>query len=532
MTRGSSSLPRTCSQALLAGALLFLVPAATSAQQPLDIARTTAQQAEARGDLRAAYAAYLKAIQLVRQENKPEILADVSLKYARVCELGAAEDDPNVFPIDVAERVYREVIQIGTPPQRLLAQNNLGNLLLRQGKPSEALSILRQMDLSSLQPSERFVYEYNTARAFEATGNSTAAVELYQKVFTAQPAFEPAIEAAFRVLRLSRPAPVQSAAGLANLLVERGQAELVAPQVRKLLQVWAREREAQRLLAVLVRCYAEQSLDPATFEKSEWPVWNDVRARAPGLALAVRQVRSAFLDRLEPFFRSHMVPEVFSAWSGQEWKVKPFGLLLRSLGHHFRHGDPRAALARYSLAWSMNNEDVEAALYAADVLLNESRSVDPQGRQLDQFIDNLFMLKGEAYLGNDWLNILRLHTVLGTIFARQEKWGPADSPRSAVFQFVHALRAEDNYRRKNPGFPPAAGLHQQLGHAYLRLNRTQDALSEFIRAGEGFVKDSREEEAREMLTRAQALRITPDTRQHEKLKRLATDIDKLPRSRP
>jgi hypothetical protein len=154
-------------------------------------------------------------------------------------------------------------------------------------------------------------------------------------------------------------------------------------------------------------------------------------------------------------------------WAGFESDlVPPRRMDLREIAVSERVVDADA-LSRYALAWSVNRGDVSAALYAADVLMEHGSDEDPHGLLLNRFIEKLFTSKGEAYKSEDWLNILRLHTVLGTIYSRQKQWGTAGDPRSARFQFEHALQAEQRYRSQHPEFPRSPGLYAQLGEVYM-----------------------------------------------------------------
>lgn len=470
----------------------------------IQVRQAEARQAGMRGDWSKACALHREAVALARQETNKEALADASLKYARVCELSAAQDATGTASLDKAANTYREVTAIGTAPQKLLAQNNLGILLLRQGKAKEALQVLQEMSYLKVASSEGYVYAYNTARALEQTGDPTAAFKLYAEALQTQPAFEPAIDGAFRVLWKSAPQGLSDATYLAQQLIDRGEAERVTPRLRESLKVWGADPQLQRLLAQLVRCYAELSLDPAAFDKTEWPAMVPLIEGPSGRA--VREIRLAFAGPLEAAFYDRYELGPVRAWREEPWKAQPYSLLLRRLGDGYRrHGRFDDALARYALAWSLNPEDVEAALYAADLLQEEPKILDPENRLLNQFIEKLFESKAKAYLGNDWLNILRLHTVLGTIYVRQEKWGTPNSPRGALFQFEHALRAEKEYRAKNPKFPESPGLHAQLANVYLHLNRRGDAGEQYLAATEVYMKEGHGKEAREMLDRVRPI---------------------------
>src|SRR5260221_11651672 len=120
------------------------VPASTAQVPGANV--SLASRAEARGDLVSARKLYEKAIQLAEQNKDTRALSQAFLDYARVSELGAAEDSGGKFNLDDARAAYEKVIKIGTPTQVLHAENNLGVLLLKQGKADEALHFYKAMN--------------------------------------------------------------------------------------------------------------------------------------------------------------------------------------------------------------------------------------------------------------------------------------------------------------------------------------------------------------------------------------------------
>src|SRR6266849_11167840 len=143
----------------------------TDAQRDaVSTAQAEARKAETWGDWEKASKLHQQAFELAEQSGDREAQADASLKYARVCEWSATTTPNSNSRLSEAERSYRTVIDLGTPPQKRLAQNNLGALLLREEKNSEALRVLRNMSYQDVAAYERYVYDYNLGRAFEAAG--------------------------------------------------------------------------------------------------------------------------------------------------------------------------------------------------------------------------------------------------------------------------------------------------------------------------------------------------------------------------
>ena len=491
-------------------------PAAMAATTSVQRREGEARFSEGTADWSAAITLRQEAVEVARKENNPEALAEALLNYARVRERGAALAAIGPASLTEAAKAYSDIIAIGTPAQKLVAQNNLGTLYLLQKKPDEALQVLQSMSFENAGASDTYIYAYNTARALEQTRRPAQAFNLYAKALEAVPGFEPAINGAFRVARESGPTGLAFLIGLTGRLIERGQAERLVPPLRESLKDWATNPRLPLLLAQLVRCYAELSLEPAIFEKSEWP------AIAPLLdsriGLAVKEVRSAFSDSLPVTLYAPTEVGPIRAWRREPGQARSFGLLLRRLGDVYReHNNFNQALARYALAWSMNPEDVEAALYAADLLREQGLIVDPSGRVLELLIEYLFESKAQAYRSENWLNILRLHAVLGAIYVRQKRWGQPYEAKGALYQFEHALMAEGEYRAKNPNAPRSPGLYAELANVYLHLNRPADARKQYLAATEVYIRQNRGKEAREMLESAKSIRSD----------RSRSDLDKI-----
>ena len=515
---GAQERPHTEEQKKTAAARLAAQEATKEVKQATEATRSTehqsavvrakqdeARKAETLGDWNKASELHGQAVELARQTSDKQALADASLKYARASEWNAGKDPAGATKqLDEAKKSYRLVIEAGTQAQKRVAQNNLATLLLRQKKPQEALELLRTMSYGDVPTSERYVYLYNTARASEQAGDTASALKLYSEALGSQPGFDPAIEGIFRVAWRSGPQGRSAVVSIGQRLLDGRQSASLLPRLHESLRVWDGDPQLQELLALLVRCYTNLAMEPDAFEKAEWPLLRGLTSGPSGTA--VEEIRLAFLGRLTPRFYEPFEQGPVHAWRGSSWKEESYSALLSRLGDYYRNRDSFGdALARYALAWSVNRGEASAALFAADVLLEHSPDVDPHGTLLNQFIEKLFMSKGEAYKSDDWLNILRLHTILGTIYNRQKKWGTAGDPRGARFQFEHALQAEQKYRSQHPEFPRSPGLYVQLGEVYIASNLQKDAGQQFLAAADVYIREGHSEEAREALDRVRSI---------------------------
>lgn len=449
--------------------------------------------------------------------------AQAALSYARTLESEATPEAARSRLPEV-KATYQEVITLGTPAQRIEAQNNLAVFSLRAGEPKDALRLLESIDAGTLGPEERQIYEYNYARALEQSGKGQEAYERYVKVLEKDPAFEPAITGAFRVLRSSSVPRIREAVQLTSSLLSKGQQEATGEELRQVLELWSKESEAQELLAVFLDYYRQSNLTLENFRSKESPWLRALAERNPSLAPAIKEIAVAAEGEM-PILVDHQEARLFfPAWSRGPSKEE-FSSFLKMVGDWYDHAEkPRPALARYAAAWAVNPLNTDAALYAGVILSDHSLTLDPTGRLLDRLTRGLFIHKGMAYQGSDWVNILRLHTVLGSIFEKQGRWGPTGNSHSAIFQWTHALRAEDEVRRQNPEFPPSPGLYLHLGECHERLGDSQQAWNNYVKASTAFLKASKPEDATRALERARSLPLTLSPGQERTIHQLEEEI--------
>jgi tetratricopeptide (TPR) repeat protein len=396
-------------------------------------------------------------------------------------------------------------------------------LALREGKSGEAVALLSEVDVNSLEPEQRYLFNYNYGRALELSGNASEAYKRYSQVLEEQPEHEAAREGAFRVL--SRPPRIAEAASLAERLLAKGEREPVVREVRGLLVSFSADPEAQRLLAVLLRYYAGSRFEPAKFQAAEGKTLAMLSERGSRLESAASQVVAAVKGELPIFVERGRAFAYFSGWTGEEWKTQPFSQFLKACGDAFDRAEkPRDALARYSAAWALDPGNTDAALYAALILSDHSFEPAASRQLLDRLTEGIFQDKMAAYRRLDWVNILRLHSVLGTLYEKQGKWGPASDPRSAVFQWTNALRAESEVRREKPNFPPSPGVYLHLATCYQRLGEPETAWGAYIKAGYAFLGISKTEDAAAALERSRALRIAMTPEKQDAARKLESAI--------
>jgi Tfp pilus assembly protein PilF len=417
---------------------------------------------------------------------------------------------------------------------RLLATNNYGAFLLRTRRPEKAAAVLRPIEAeiaaSKAPPEAQARYFFNLAQAFERMDEPRKddAFSRYVRVVKLDAAMTSASQSASS-MALGAGSP---SSGIAMSL-ELVNAQLVQKDfvgadalMREACNRgdWVRDPAYSSLLTGVVRYFTAAAMSPDTFARAWKGILEGVQRWSAGADLVRTQaVLTVYSGTVPLLLDRYETPLPFSGWRSSAADAETFSAFTKMVGDWYGRqateqkegaGSLRAALQRYGLAWNISS-NVDAALYLANLLLERSADVDPSGEVLAQFIDRTFSAKGEAYVGNDWADVVRLHTVLGTIFERQKRWGPEYNPRSAVFQWRHAIQAQQHLGAKEP---PA--LHERLATAYEGLARPNLAWSERVAAAQGYLTGQRTEEACQQLQRAAAIKYQPTAKESERLLKL------------
>jgi tetratricopeptide (TPR) repeat protein/peroxiredoxin len=496
---------------------------------------------------RGEYSEALKEFQNARGEASRAGLqhaqAEAMIQAAQTHQDRFSRNTANTDDLNQAVKHYESAIKIASPAQVAQAKNNLGTLHLKNKDFAQAVRVLSEVDRARIPPDERFVYDFNLGRARDLSGSASEAYLCYVRAVEANPKFTPAAERAFENLRQSkRGNNVVEALRLAEILLKSVQSELAASEAFKCLDAWGEKPDADRLLTILVRHYAVTSLAPDRFLKDAWPQLKELQKRRPTLDRILEEIHIAFAGDFGPAitepFAAPMTP--FAAW----WRLgenyppgkKAFPELLKKIGDWYyqptdadgKSRDAAKALARYTAAWSLDGQNTEAALFIAAVLRDHPR-LDPANELYHRLIEALFQVKGALYQNHpdtatDWANLMRMHFLLGSIFESDRKWGSESEPKSAIYQWSFALRAEDELRKRDKNYPPTPGLHQHLGQAYKATNERKKSLEQFLCEAEESAELGDLQAARSALVNASDLGVGLDPKQVARLDRVVARI--------
>lgn len=494
-------------------ATAFLTPATASAQEAREEWRqdqVEARQSATAGDKERAIALYDEA---TKEAPNEQVRAELLVELGNVS--GRRRPVTEVEQTEILEQsadAFKAAMEIATGKVRLQAANNYASQLLRLDRAGEAVDVMRKLwsefRNSALDPlaSSRSLYTY--ARALEDNGYREEAVEFYSQSLRADPEFGAAKRALARMAldSDSESAGIPELLRLTMGLIERGECESALEYLRDglLIDHWRYNSEYPRLAAQLVRALTEARTSPEEYEEE----WREDLQPLPLPRLA--DVDSIYLESLPVTLDQYEVRDRFGPWDAQG-EPELLSSFLKMVGdHHFRGKRLEMALGRYTSAWVLDTTNMEAGLYLVNLLSSNGDVVDPNGYLLDQFIDLAFSEKGEAYLGEDWASILKFHTILGTLFERQEIWGPAYQARTAAFQWSHALAAHARLVELGADVPNALpSVRVRLARAFEETDDQAETWKQRVLAAKEYMSLGRPAAALSMIETAQALNYIP-----------------------
>ncbi len=509
-----------CSGVVVVSVLLAVLPSAAQ-ETSADIATElrAAAVADAAGDYAAAAAAYREALRRASAAGVPaSVRVDVSLNYAQTIEAWRrAEPDRPMCDEDgrataaagqdacdvLLTTLYESAVRDSTGAQATLARNNFGTWLLRRERYADALSVLSKMDVSA-DSERRTVYGYNQARALELTGRTSEALQRYMNLTASDPTFSPSADGAARVLRAASAPDAKTCSALVTTLLAKGQTDAAERVTRRLLSGPVTGAWGGALLGLRLRYSVAARLDRERLRTeqtylSSLAADSEVRQQVANVDRVLRDGKLPLIthdDEAQDTFRMRSTPAV----------IEPFAAFVKYVGDLFSdEGHYQQALHRYLLAWQLDANHGESAVYAA-ALIRSHPDVDPRQEALDALLTDIFDRKGMFIAERDWPNSLRMHVVLGSIFEKLERWGPETNPRSALFQWKAAIDDENRMRQANRTLSPSPGLYQSLAEAYGRSGDRASAATYFERAARAFTEIGRPEDASRVARLAASMR--------------------------
>jgi tetratricopeptide (TPR) repeat protein len=437
---------------------------------------------------------------------------------------------------DALSADVRAVVAGESAEQRVVVRNNVGALFLDINQPAEALKYLRPIegDLPAVKASLRYRCAYNLARAYELTKDDESAYRSYLVALRARQGFNPAQAGIGRILDRREQSSVAGAVRGADDLIKAGDLDLANWHLHAALERLKDDREAPQLLAALVRCYLAVDLDPARYAGDEQERL-DAYQKSAVLDPPIEELDHAFGGKVKPAIDVEG-KDRFAWWGNSAYRAS-FAELLRKIGDHdAATGRPEDALARYLAARRVDPRNVGSIVAAFEILLNNGSTLDPDGKLRERLTDRTFSQKVELYAipgktTQDWIELLRLHTVLATVYERSpdagRNWSP-DNPRGAAFQWRNAVRVDDRIRQDDPAFPPSTAIYERCRNCFRQADRVGILFSEYLTLAENDIRLKKREAARVACDNAGKVadELTPN--QMERLKAIRARVEALP----
>jgi tetratricopeptide (TPR) repeat protein len=448
--------------------------------------------------------------------------------------------------IDKAIVSFQHAIDNGTKDQIVRASNGQANAFLAQGQHKKAIEVLEKCnatvgDAWSMANGQRYVLQYNLARAYDLDGDAAKALSGYRQAIQSNPSFTMASDRAVALVRKeSAKLDIRKDVyPLGQRLITQGNSKQARDIGLEVLRGSPRSsKEADHGMALIVHSYAKTT-NLAEALKNDEKMLIGVKESGYGDAVdELYKAGSSVLPVVVQRPRTRTVPGFgwFSSRERDEVVSAAFATFVIRAAQPFaamREGvmdNPRQALARYLLAYSIGNSS-DGAERAAWVLSKSFKQLDDHAQIYDQLVRTFLDEKGLLYqirykTKPDWENILRMHFLLGTLFESKGEWGDETKRDSAIYQWQHAVAAEAKVREFGDGKEYSApGLHEHLGNAYLETKQPDKALTSYLTAGETYLKRGEKDKAREILMQVTKLIPAFDANQRQLIETYAKKLD-------
>lgn len=469
-----------------------------------------------------------------RQSSDPVIRNTGAIKAGETrVEQARTDKNKKAELLDRAAQDFKQVVkdENATPKQRANAYNNLATVYLNQHKTQEALDALKACDKSQIDKNFVHVVHYNQGIACEQNNNATGAFLAYRDALRSNPSFYRAADRAIELIKqpATKAEALPAACDVGRTLLVQG--DLVRAKYLGLTIIQGQDRwgpQASWGLEIVLGTYARIDRSPADFRKDEES--NLGKIRKAGFQEAADEIQRAYEDKLElnvqrPGSRE-VRPFFWFSSSQRDPKVRgAFVLLLNHAGDSYavsKEGrDPKQALARYLAAYAIDGNST-GAKNVAWIISNFSGEIG-DSRVYDRFVNALMDEKGSLYAiqnksREDWVNILRLHLLLGMMFESRGQWGSESTRDSAISQWRYAVAAESKVREFGGGANYGApGLHEHLAKAYLATKQPGKAFDSYLKAGEAYHRRREKEQARDILAKLRMLDYKPEPAQQAAL---------------
>jgi hypothetical protein len=407
---------------------------------------------------------------------------------------------------EAIQKAYTAAIAEAKGVASFKAHNDFGVFQLDRGDAAAALATFAdgEKDLESVPLPTRARYLTNLALARMANHQPDDALAVYRRALDNDPALNVAAEASFSIINtFDAPRGAREAAALVELLLEKKAYEATARYLRASIdnQNWLDQSEPmERLLDCFAR-WAVRSGVPFERLHDDW--LETLRRLAAASPKAAELIRVFDGTEFAADFSEDQAGKFFSLWTASDER-RDLSLLVTSSAEVALNGNaPKRAATRYFVAWQLDRRNLDVLTTLAELLNNWKDPDDPA--LLDRFLQVLYDQKLDAAGSGDATALLRLNLALGSIFESRQAWGPAETPRTAAYHFLNALRAYDELRGSSAKMPLYPGLRAHLANAYEHLGQVAEAWQQYVAAAEENLRVGNMTAAAVMCEKADAL---------------------------
>jgi tetratricopeptide (TPR) repeat protein len=414
--------------------------------------------------------------------------------------------------------LYEEVIAGAAEPGRSSAINSYGLALLSANEVDRATQVFGRLDpsvvLSAKEPLPDYArYFFNAGESWLKKGDPAAALGRYLISLQADPTFEePCGRAATIISSTPSALPIEAM----DRLIATGNLTCAETLLGKAVtgDPWRPGAPGfDAALRLLARLWTARP--PGKPDLDRWNGLVAERGDCDRCEKKVRQLIRLFedssyrivedqedLDKVASAWRKPDKGslEVDSPWYNPEEDLRVFSDLAVRVGHEFAlKNSAREALARYVVAWRIHPERLDAAAYAAGIVISSSEKIEDTKRLTVDLANALAIAREAGESRQDWQEVMRLHTVIGDLYAKRGVWVGSES---AIYWWQRALLFYGRMSAEQRAQSPVPELYARLGKGFEHVEKYADARRHYLDSAEAYVKVKHWAEAEDVLVQA------------------------------
>lgn len=167
-------------------------------------------------------------------------------------------------------------------------------------------------------------------------------------------------------------------------------------------------------------------------------------------------------------------------WTQSDSRREAWARFLLAVGQESASHDPKAMERIWQLALNTVKSDPRSASAlelrrALALLYVRHPDLDLSHSKLNDLVEQIFVDKMGAIESKDLEAEQRYHTVLGLIFAGQQKWGSDNDSHSAAFQLRRTVEVADERYRKEAIYQPLPEIKELRVKVYEKTNHPVEA---------------------------------------------------------